>query len=221
MEQLNMQEIQPTLPIIELTKLGVPAHLTPKLKQGSGELASIVLSITILIGGISTAICIVCVRYKRWDLTNPQTLHIQQNTKKSLKHHHKLTSSIPQFTHEWTNLWIKARTESINWINYDGELRSIFVILKYIFIFLVPSHIFQVLCNKTLIFELSRREKIVNVSSKKNMTQSETIKVINVWPKLTQNLLFLEIISRWDLPALVDSPSSANISSLCPSSAEH
>lgn len=65
MEQLNMQEIQPSLPIIELTKLGVPAHLAPKLKQGSGELASIVLSITILIGGISTAICILCVRYKR------------------------------------------------------------------------------------------------------------------------------------------------------------
>lgn len=65
MEQLNMQEIQPSLPIIELTQLGVPAHLAPKLKQGSGELASIVLSITILIGGISTAICILCVRYKR------------------------------------------------------------------------------------------------------------------------------------------------------------
>lgn len=60
-----MQEIQPSLPIVELTKLGVPQHLTPKLKQGSGELASIVLSITILVGGISTAICILCVRYKR------------------------------------------------------------------------------------------------------------------------------------------------------------
>lgn len=65
MESLNMQEINPSLPIIELTKLGVPAHLAPKIKQGSGELASIVLSITILIGGISTAICILCVRYKR------------------------------------------------------------------------------------------------------------------------------------------------------------
>ena len=66
MEQINMQEIQPSLPIVELTKLGVPAYLTPKIKQGSGELASIVLSITILIGGVSTAICILCVRYKRW-----------------------------------------------------------------------------------------------------------------------------------------------------------
>lgn len=79
-----MQEIQPTLPIIELTKLGVPAHLTPKLKQGSGELASIVLSITILIGGISTAICILCVRYKRWDLV----------TKKSHTSHESSTHSI-------------------------------------------------------------------------------------------------------------------------------
>lgn len=63
MEQVNMQEIQPSIPVVELTKLGVPAHLAPKIKQGSGELASIVLSITILIGGVSTAICILCVRY--------------------------------------------------------------------------------------------------------------------------------------------------------------
>lgn len=65
MEQLNMHEIQPSLPIIELIKYGVPAHLSPKVHQGSGKLASIVLSITILVGGLATACCIICVRYKR------------------------------------------------------------------------------------------------------------------------------------------------------------
>ncbi|CAO1442494.1 unnamed protein product [Diamesa serratosioi] len=65
MEQLNMHEIQPSLPIIELIKYGVPAHLSPKVHQGTGKLASIVLSITILVGGLATACCIICVRYKR------------------------------------------------------------------------------------------------------------------------------------------------------------
>ncbi len=68
-----MENFKPSLPIVELAKFGSSSNFYPKIVRpnestghsNGGELASIVLSITILVGGLATAVCLVCVRYKR------------------------------------------------------------------------------------------------------------------------------------------------------------
>lgn len=71
MGSLNLRNMNPALPIIELAKLETPRiyprnnHIANSESLQGRELASIVLAVTIFAGGLATALCIVCVRYKR------------------------------------------------------------------------------------------------------------------------------------------------------------
>lgn len=68
-----MASLTPSLPIIEVAQLGSIRGLSRSSGNGNGnslngpELASIILSVIILAGGLATAFCIACVRYKRYE----------------------------------------------------------------------------------------------------------------------------------------------------------
>lgn len=68
-----MASLTPALPIIEVAQLGSIRGLSRSGGHGNGsslngpELASIILSVIILAGGLATAFCIACVRYKRYE----------------------------------------------------------------------------------------------------------------------------------------------------------
>lgn len=69
---IDMASLAPSIPIIEVAQLGNIRGLSRTAGSSSGalngpELASIILSVIILAGGLATAFCIACVRYKRYD----------------------------------------------------------------------------------------------------------------------------------------------------------
>lgn len=70
---IDMHSLTPSLPIIEVAQLGSVRGLSRSGGNGNGnalngpELASIILSVIILAGGLATAFCIACVRYKRYE----------------------------------------------------------------------------------------------------------------------------------------------------------
>lgn len=68
-----MASLTSSLPIIEVAQLGSIRGLSRSGGGASGnalngpELASIILSVIVLAGGLATAFCIACVRYKRYE----------------------------------------------------------------------------------------------------------------------------------------------------------
>lgn len=73
MSLIDMNKISPTLPILQLPRLGGPRQYSTAshtINTGSitgSELAAIILAITVFVGGLATTLCIVCVRNRRWD----------------------------------------------------------------------------------------------------------------------------------------------------------
>lgn len=72
MSAVDMGNIYPPLAIVELPQLGGPKTFakTQGIHVGSltgSELASIILAVAIFAGGLATTLCIVCVRYKRYE----------------------------------------------------------------------------------------------------------------------------------------------------------
>lgn len=68
---IDVRSLMPSLPIIEVAQLGTIRGLSRSSGNGNSlngpELASIILSVIILAGGLATAFCIACVRYKRYE----------------------------------------------------------------------------------------------------------------------------------------------------------
>lgn len=72
MTEVDMGNIYPPLAIVELPQLGGPRTFGKGqgIQFGSlsgSELASIILAVAIFAGGLATTLCIVCVRYKRYE----------------------------------------------------------------------------------------------------------------------------------------------------------
>lgn len=98
-----MSNLTTTSRILGLAELGEYQSFNAKIPQtnykGSNlktsELATIILAIVVFTGGLATAFCVVCVRYKRWEIhthTNKQNIHsqnpnrqIQAKSKKKVK----------------------------------------------------------------------------------------------------------------------------------------
>lgn len=67
--------------ILGLAELGEYQSFNAKIPQtnykGSNlktsELATIILAIVVFTGGLATAFCVVCVRYKRWEINHTKT----------------------------------------------------------------------------------------------------------------------------------------------------
>lgn len=74
MASIDMDKIYPPLPIIELPRLGGPKSFTrtiygPRYEALNGsELASIILAIVIFAAGLTTTICVICIRQKRYEI---------------------------------------------------------------------------------------------------------------------------------------------------------
>lgn len=68
---LDMASLAVSLPIIEVAKLETdfirPGATYHSIGINGPELATIILSVVILAGGLATAFCIACVRYKRYE----------------------------------------------------------------------------------------------------------------------------------------------------------
>lgn len=73
MAALNMYNLSTSAQILELSDLGSfkanKRHSTHTTNQNAGmngtELASIVLGIVVFAGSLATALCVICIRYKR------------------------------------------------------------------------------------------------------------------------------------------------------------
>lgn len=72
MSTLSVQNLTLSSQIIELAQLGEHSpNLRPNTIQNTAaiktpELASIILAVIVFAGSLATALCVVCVRYKRW-----------------------------------------------------------------------------------------------------------------------------------------------------------
>lgn len=74
MSAIDTDAIYPPLPILELPRLGGPKTfirpiMGPRYGALTGsELASIILAIVIFAAGLTTTICVICIRQKRYEI---------------------------------------------------------------------------------------------------------------------------------------------------------
>lgn len=73
MSTLAVKNLSTSSQIIELAQLGdnTPNHRSVNTVQNTAaiktpELASIILAVIVFAGSLATALCVVCIRYKRW-----------------------------------------------------------------------------------------------------------------------------------------------------------